>query len=83
MVPEGIMADKKCPDCNGDLTKIILFGRGWENPISGIAIDTKLGYYTEDEAGRSGTTGMFKPKGKVESYICNDCGRILMFGKAE
>jgi hypothetical protein len=77
------MADKKCPDCNGDLTKIILFGRGWENPISGIAIDAELGFYAEDEAGRSGITGMFKPEGRVESYICNDCGRIFMFGKAE
>jgi len=74
------MIDRKCPDCNGELTKITLFGRGWENPISGIAVDTELSFYTDEEAKRGNFAGMFKAKGSVESFVCNDCGRIFLYG---
>ena len=77
------MADNKCPDCGGELTKIMLFGRGWENPISGMATDTELSFYTDDEANRNGLSGMFKPQGSVESFLCNSCGRIFLYGKAK
>lgn len=74
------MTDKKCPDCNGELTKITLFGRGWENPITGMATDTELSFFTDEDANRSGLTGMFKPKGSVAAYLCQHCGRILLYG---
>ena len=72
--------DKKCPDCQGDLTKIKLFGRGWENPITNMAVDADLGFYAHEEAERGDFSGMFKPAGQVESYLCHDCGRIFLFG---
>ena len=74
------MTDKKCPDCNGELTEIKLFGRSWENPISGMAIDADLGFYAEGEAERNSLSGKFKPKGNVDSFLCNACGRIFLFG---
>jgi hypothetical protein len=74
------MTDKKCPDCDGELIKIKLISRGWENPISGIAVDADLGFYAEGDAERSGFSGMFKPAGTVESYLCTACGRIFLFG---
>ena len=33
------MESKKCPDCQGELTQIKLVGRGWENPLSRIAVE--------------------------------------------
>lgn len=74
------MAHKKCPDCNGELTKIKLFGRSWENPLSGAAIDTDVRFYAESDAKRSVFLNMFKPKGKVESFLCKSCGRIFLYG---
>jgi hypothetical protein len=74
------MTDKKCPDCNGELTKIKLIGRGWENPLSGAAIDTELRFYAENQAQRGRWSSMFKPKGRIESFLCNTCGRIFLFG---
>ncbi|MDR3577787.1 MAG: hypothetical protein P4L50_28305 [Anaerolineaceae bacterium] len=74
------MEDKKCPDCSGELTKITLFGRGWENPITGLADDAEVGYYTDVDAERSTFKGMFKAKGSVESFLCNHCGRIFLYG---
>jgi hypothetical protein len=75
------MTHNNCPDCNGELTKIKLFGRGWENPISGVAIDADIGFYAEGDGERNGFSSMFKPKGGVESYPCNACGRLFLFSK--
>jgi hypothetical protein len=74
------MNDINCPDCHGELTKITLFGRGWENPITGIAVDADVSYYVDAEAERSDFSGMFKPKGMVEAYLCLACGRIFLYG---
>jgi len=75
--------DKKCPDCSGALTKIKIFGRSIENPLTGSAIDTDLSFYTEADAERSGFRAMFKPQGRVETFLCNGCGRIFLFGAAD
>jgi len=74
------MTQKNCPDCKGNLRKVKLFGRSWENPISGAAIDADIRFYAEDNAKRSSFLGMFKPKGKVKSFICESCGRIFLYG---
>jgi hypothetical protein len=74
------MTHETCPDCQGELIRIKLYGRGWENPISGIAIETDLQFYAEAEAQRSARTGKYTPKGEVESFLCNSCGRIFLFG---
>ena len=75
--------ERTCPDCNGELAGIKLIGRGWENPLSKLAIDTELDYFTEAEADRNGFSGMFRPKGRVESFLCGACGRIFLYGIAD
>ena len=75
--------DKKCPDCNGAFTQIKLFARSVENPLTGSAIDTDLSFYTDVDAERSGFLAMFKPQGRVETFLCNSCGRIFLFGTAD
>ena len=74
------MANNKCPDCNGELTQILVYGRGWQNPITGMGIDAGIGFYTDIDAERGAFTGMFKPKGGVVSFICGSCRRIFFYG---
>lgn len=74
------MTPKDCPDCKGNLKKVKLFARSMENPISGAAIDSDIRLYTERNAKRSVFFSMFEPKGKVESFMCESCGRIFLYG---
>jgi hypothetical protein len=76
------MEDRQCPDCKGKLTGIKLIGSGWENPISGIGVQTELRSYSAAEAQRGSILGRFPQAGKVESFMCNDCGRIFLYGVA-
>jgi hypothetical protein len=74
------MEDRECPDCKGMLTGIKLIGTGWENPLTGIAVQTELRIFSEADAQRGSFSGVFSQAGKVEPFICNDCGRIFLYG---
>jgi hypothetical protein len=74
------MTNKTCPDCKGELLPIKLFGRGWENPLTGVAADSELVYYAPTGAERSGFSGMYKPEGTVGAFLCHTCGRIFLYG---
>lgn len=76
---ESVPANQ-CPDCNGELSAIKLFGRGWKNPISGAAIDAELIYYADAEAERSSILSMYEPAGTVRATMCNECRRIFLHG---
>jgi hypothetical protein len=54
---EENMADRDCPDCKGKLTGIKLIGTGWENPLTGIAIQTDLRIFCEANAQRGSFSG--------------------------
>jgi hypothetical protein len=70
----------QCPDCNGDLAGIKLFGRGWQNPVSGSATDAEVIYYTDTDAERSAFLSMFEEAGTVRATMCNGCRRIFLHG---
>lgn len=72
--------DRRCPDCNGSLEPIKLFGRSTENPLSGAAIDCEVNRYTAGDAGRGWLWGMFAEKGRVHARICTMCRRIFLYG---
>ena len=76
------MTDRICPDCTGKLDKIKLIGDGWQNPLSGIAIQTELQFYAGEDTERGLLSGQFKAAGMVEAFICSDCSRIFMYGTA-
>jgi hypothetical protein len=71
---------RQCPDCNGELVNIKLFGRGWQNPISGSAIDAEVAYYTDVDAERSAFLSMFEEAGTVRATMCDGCRRIFLHG---
>ena len=77
------MTDRACPDCNGKLTEIKLIGTGWENPLTGIAVQTELRSFSEARAQRGSFSGVFPAAGDVQPFICVDCGRIFLYGAAK
>ena len=74
------MTDRECPDCKGKLTEIKLIGTGWENPLTGLAVQTELRIFSEAQAQRGSSSGVFPPAGQVQPYLCADCGRIFLYG---
>lgn len=76
---ESVHANQ-CPDCNGELEAIKLFGRSWKNPISGAAIDAELIHYANAEAQRTSILSMYEEAGTVRATMCNECRRIFLHG---
>jgi hypothetical protein len=74
-IPSG-----RCPDCQGELVPIKLFGRGWTNPVSGAAVDTEVTHYAAADAHRSSFLSMFEEAGTVRATLCNGCRRIHLLG---
>jgi hypothetical protein len=70
-----------CPECGSELTPIMLFGRGPENPLTGAAVDAALLYYVEKGAGRSMMLQKFSEIGHVLAAICSSCRRIVLRGQ--
>jgi hypothetical protein len=64
------------------LTGIKLIGAGWENPFSGVGVQTELSSYSAADAQRGSILGRFPQAGKVEAFMCNDCRRIFLYGAA-
>jgi hypothetical protein len=72
--------ESQCPDCNGELVGVKLFGRGWKNPVSGAAVDSEVMYYAGADAQRSSFLSMFEEAGTVQATLCNGCRRIFLHG---
>ncbi len=67
---------KSCPDCKRTLTPIQIIDK------KGVGI-TPHGVleYTVSEAKPSMWTGQFPVEGKVHAYMCDGCGRVLMYAQ--
>jgi hypothetical protein len=76
------MTERVCPDCKGELSEIKLIGTGWENPLTGIAIQTELRIFSAAQAQRGVFSRAFPAAGQVQPFMCNDCGRIFLYGVA-
>jgi uncharacterized protein with PIN domain len=70
--------ENHCPDCNGALEEIKLFGRSWKNPINGAAVDSEVIYYADAKARRSSFLSMYEEAGTVRTTMCPECHRIFL-----
>ena len=68
-------AEKACSDCGGKATEIRLIDKGF-----GHGSHQDLDYALA-EAKRSVWTSQFPLAGKVAAFMCNQCGRISLYGK--
>ncbi|HUQ71201.1 MAG TPA: hypothetical protein VM165_16860 [Planctomycetaceae bacterium] len=74
------MADETtrvCIECEGTMSPILVMDR---DSYGNAGRDPKgLAYRSPDDK-RSFWTGKYPSAGLVQSFLCNDCGRIAMYG---
>ena len=72
------MPDRRqtCPDCSRALTAIQIIDK------KGVGI-TPHGVleYAVSEAKRSNWTGQFPVEGRIHAYMCDGCGRVLLYAE--
>jgi hypothetical protein len=63
-----------CEACDGIMHSIRLIDKQHPNKLTDLE-------YAPPDTTRSCWTGRFPGQGKVEAYLCGDCGRIALFGQ--
>ena len=66
------MLAKKCPDCDCAMTEIRV-----------IDVLHGLLKYAAGGAKRGIFRGHFPIEGQIETFMCDKCGRVLLYGKPE
>ena len=69
--------DKKCPDCHGSMKAITIIDKTAKGGGRPQHSDLE---YTVPEAKRSIWTGLLPIEGKITAYMCDGCGRVLLYG---
>ncbi len=68
------MTAKKCPDCDCAMTEIRVIDRAY-HPIHGPL------EYAAGDAKRGIWLGRFPIEGRIKSFMCDMCGRVLLYAK--
>ena len=63
-----------CSDCDGELQPIVIMDNAHGGRIYGLE-------YRQPDDKRSFWTGGYPTAGPVEAYLCQDCGRIALYGQ--
>ena len=65
--------DRSCPTCDGTMSPIQIIDKQGAHPESSgfeyAAIEAKRGFWS----------GAYPKSGKLNSYLCNDCGYVAIF----
>lgn len=70
---------RQCPECRADMHEIRIIDKGDEQVLHAVHHELE---YTVGEAKRSAWTGRFPVVGKVVAYMCQQCGRVALYGAA-
>jgi hypothetical protein len=73
-------ASKTCWDCEGTMHPIVIMDRDY-NKLTGSRMHEGLEYRQPDDR-RSFWTGKYPTAGKVQAFMCENCGRIELYGSA-
>lgn len=71
---------RACIECQGAMTPIVVMDRDCFGTVSHEP--QPLAYRLPDDK-RSFWTGQYATAGLVQSFMCQGCGRIAMYGKVE
>lgn len=74
------MADeesKTCIECEGVMSPIVIMDKTY--PVNTYRSVQGLEYRRPDDS-RSFWTGKFPSAGPVQAFLCEDCGRIALYG---
>lgn len=64
---------RECPDCRGTLCRIRLIDKTHYQAHAELE-------YTVPAARRSFWMGQYPVEGRVVTYMCGECGRLLLYG---
>ena len=70
-------SERKCPDCQGGLHEVKLLDKG---PYGSLGAGIE---YALPDAKRGFWSGRLAVAGSVQAYICENCGRILLYSRQE
>ena len=62
---------KKCPECDAEMGPIYLIDRGHGDQHRDMEYAAEEGWFL----------WRFPTAGKVRAFMCNECGRILLYGQ--
>ena len=68
---------RKCQDCDGEMRLIRLIDQGFRLGTGKIEGDVQ---YSGAEA-KPSWTGKLPVEGKIAAQLCQDCGRVILFGE--
>jgi hypothetical protein len=66
---------KTCPDCKQGMKRIQI--------IDKVQLGHSYMEYTVGEADRNIWTAKFPVEGRIGAYMCDHCGRVVMYGEAK
>ena len=72
-------APKTCSECQGRMSPIIIMD---QNRWGGTGPGPQLLEYRLPEDKRSFWTGAYPTAGPVRAFMCEECGRIALYGAA-
>ena len=67
---------RTCPDCDGAMAPIVITYKGMTFASAG---ERELEYRQPDDS-RNFWTGKYPTAGKVQAFMCGECGRINLYG---
>lgn len=68
-------ASKTCFECQGTMSPIVIMDR-----VHHAGAPPELQYRQPDDR-RSFWTGWYPTAGRVQAYLCGECGRIALYGQ--
>lgn len=68
------MVAKKCPDCDSAMTEIRVIDKAYHPSQTALE-------YAAGDAKRGKWLGNFAIAGEIKSFMCDKCGRVLLYAK--
>lgn len=74
----GADETRRCQDCDGELKDIRLIDQGFRLGTGKIEGDLQY----SGAGAKPSWTGRFPMEGRIAALMCQDCGRVILFGEA-
>ena len=71
-------ASKKCVECQGVMSPVVVIDK-----VVPLHQHAQVLEYRQPEDSRNFWTGRFPTAGIIRAFMCVDCGRIALYGRAQ
>jgi hypothetical protein len=70
---------RRCLECEGELSPIVIMDKHYSATRGGTSGELE---YRQPDDTRSFWTGRYPTAGRVQAFMCGECGRIALYGEA-